>query len=50
MQSFQTHGDACTQLESEALQIASKDLNDINLDEYEDHPMEPYNDILERLG
>ncbi|KAK7470129.1 hypothetical protein VKT23_001569 [Stygiomarasmius scandens] len=49
MHSFQTHGDVCTQLESEALQIASRDLSDINLDEYEDHPMEPYNDILERL-
>ncbi|KAF5371342.1 hypothetical protein D9758_004183 [Tetrapyrgos nigripes] len=50
MQSFLSHGDACTKLESEALQLASKDLSHINLDDYENHPMQPYNDMLEQLG
>ncbi|THU91904.1 hypothetical protein K435DRAFT_862991 [Dendrothele bispora CBS 962.96] len=49
MHSFQTHGDACAQVESEALQIASKDMSDVDLDDYENNPMKPYDDMLEKL-
>ncbi|KAJ7755900.1 hypothetical protein B0H16DRAFT_1662690 [Mycena metata] len=47
MQGFLAHGDACTQLESEALQLA---MTPPTLAEDEYSPMRPYNAMLDRLG
>lgn len=49
MQIFNSHGDACTKLEAEALRIATKDLSNIDYDSM-DIPLREYNDVLDRLG
>ncbi|KAE9407232.1 hypothetical protein BT96DRAFT_914819 [Gymnopus androsaceus JB14] len=49
MQTFLSHGDACTELEAEALRIASKDLSNIDFDSMI-VPLQEYNDVLDRLG
>ncbi|KAJ7044850.1 hypothetical protein C8F04DRAFT_1207036 [Mycena alexandri] len=46
MQGFLAHGDACTQLEAEALQLA---MTQPTLAEDEYSPMRPYNAMLDRL-
>ncbi|KAJ3736165.1 hypothetical protein DFJ43DRAFT_990390, partial [Lentinula guzmanii] len=51
MQSFLSHGDACTEIEAEALRIASQDLSNIDFDTMDIMvPLREYNDVLDRLG
>ncbi|KAJ3876375.1 hypothetical protein F5051DRAFT_411788 [Lentinula edodes] len=51
MQNFLSHGDACTEIETEALRIASQDLNNIDFDIVDIMgPLREYNDVLDRLG
>ncbi|KAH7876509.1 uncharacterized protein C8R40DRAFT_1264696 [Lentinula edodes] len=51
MQNFLSHGDACTEIETEALRIASQDLNNIDFDTVDIMgPLREYNDVLDRLG
>lgn len=51
MQNFLSHGDACTEIETEALRIASQDLNNIDFDTMDIMgPLREYNDVLDRLG
>ncbi|KAJ3998337.1 hypothetical protein F5050DRAFT_1745532 [Lentinula boryana] len=51
MQSFLSHGEACTEIEAEALRIASQDLNNIDFDTMDIMvPLREYNDVLDRLG
>ncbi|KAJ3866936.1 hypothetical protein EV359DRAFT_61894 [Lentinula novae-zelandiae] len=51
MQNFLSHGDACTDIETEALRIASQDLNHIDFDTMDIMgPLREYNDVLDRLG
>lgn len=47
MQAFLTHGDNCSVAESEALKVATKEF-DVNNDD--DHPMDMFNIMLDRLG
>ena len=46
MQSFHTHGDACTRIENEALKLAMRDAPE----EPEDEPLKVYQDMLHDLG
>ncbi|KAF9067671.1 hypothetical protein BDP27DRAFT_1225546 [Rhodocollybia butyracea] len=49
MQTFLSHGDACSELEAEALGIASKDLTNVDFDSM-DLPLREFNDVLDKLG
>jgi hypothetical protein len=46
MQTFLSHGDACTQLEAEALQLATQGAAVPD----EDAPLQVYNEMLDSLG
>lgn len=46
MQTFLSHGDACTQLEAEALQLATQGAAEPD----EDAPLQVYNEMLDNLG
>jgi hypothetical protein len=48
MQAFIAHGDACTLLEAEALQLATTSNAPAEDDYYS--PMRPYNTLLQKLG
>ncbi|KAJ3974062.1 hypothetical protein EV361DRAFT_896378 [Lentinula raphanica] len=51
MQTFLSHGNACADLEAEALRIASQDLDSIDFDTVDIMvPLREYNDVLDRLG
>ncbi|KAJ4479048.1 hypothetical protein J3R30DRAFT_3473683 [Lentinula aciculospora] len=51
MKTFLSHGDACTEIEAEALRIASQNLDDIDFDIVDIMvPLREYNDVLDRLG
>lgn len=46
MQSFHSHGNACTRIETEALKLAMRDAPG----EPEDEPLKVYHDMLHNLG
>jgi hypothetical protein len=46
MQTFLSHGDACTRIEAEALQLATHGASEPD----EDAPLQVYNDMLDNLG
>lgn len=46
MQTFLSHGDECTQIEAEALELASRGA----VVPDEDAPLQIYNDMLDSLG
>ncbi|KIK64757.1 hypothetical protein GYMLUDRAFT_71163 [Collybiopsis luxurians FD-317 M1] len=51
MQTFLSHGETCTQLEAQALSIASKDLSGSGIDyDNMDLMLREYDDVLDRLG
>ncbi|KAJ3759166.1 hypothetical protein EV360DRAFT_69742 [Lentinula raphanica] len=51
MQTFLSHGNACADLEAEALRIASQDLDSIDFDTVDIMvPLREYNDVLDRLA
>jgi len=44
MQLFHSHGESCTKIENEALQLAN------HPDPADENPLKPYNDMLHDLG
>jgi hypothetical protein len=46
MQTFLSHGDACTRVEAEALQLATHGATEPD----HDAPLQVYNDMLDSLG
>lgn len=46
MQQFQSHGDSCTSIETEALKLAASDMLDVD----DEEPLKPYRQMLDNLG
>jgi hypothetical protein len=46
MQQFQSHGDSCTKIETEALNLAANGKPNAE----EEEPLKPYNKMLDDLG
>lgn len=46
MQQFHSHGDSCTNMETEALKLAACGIPNVD----DEEPLKPYNEMLDNLG